>query len=196
MRSTNLVQDENGWETRSTSSQYSDDHVAVVTESVKTPTGSKPQSWTTVKRKAAVVIAPMTEDGKFVLVREERIPIRETIWSMPAGQVDGDGDEIEATAVRELREETGYELAPAGELVPLGHFFTSPGLTNEHCYFFLARHVRQVAASEDELILECREFSVAELRDMIAANEISDSNTLSICARMAARGFFSFGVQM
>jgi len=26
---------------------------------------------------------------------------------------------------------------------------------------------------------------------MIAANEIRDSNTLSICARMAARGFIS-----
>ena len=46
-------------------------------------------------------------------------------------------------ARRELREETGYELAPGGELVSLGYFFTSPGFTDEHCYLFLARPVQQ-----------------------------------------------------
>ena len=46
-------------------------------------------------------------------------------------------------ARRELREETGYELEPGAELVSLGHYFTSPGFTDEHCYFFLARPVRQ-----------------------------------------------------
>ena len=38
--------------------------------------------------KAAVVIAPLTAEGKFVLIREERIPIRAAIWSFPAGQID------------------------------------------------------------------------------------------------------------
>lgn len=134
----------------------------------------------------------MTTDGKFVLIREERVPIRAATWQMPAGQIDNDADEIEATALRELREETGFELAPDGELIPLGHFFTSPGLTDEHCYLFLARSVQPAGISSDESILECRAFSVAELSAMIAANEIRDANTLSICARMAARGLFTF----
>ena len=192
MRFTNLVRDENGWETRSTTTHYADDYLAVVTEMVKTPTRAAPKPWTTVRRKTAVVIAPMTSDGKFVLIREERIPIRAAIWSMPAGQIDNDAEEMEATALRELREETGYELAPNGEVIPLGHFFTSPGLTDERCYFFLARPVQTAGAPEDDSILECRAFSVAEVQRMIAENEIRDSNTLSICARMAARGFFFF----
>ena len=54
--------------------------------------------------------------------------------------------EIWEVARRELREETGYELVPGAELVPLGHYFTSPGFTDEHCYFFLARPVRKAAA--------------------------------------------------
>jgi ADP-ribose pyrophosphatase len=137
-----------------------------------------------------------------VLIKEERVPIRAAIWSMPAGQIDDniepDEKEIESVAVRELNEETGYELAPGGELIPLGYFVTSPGFTDEHCYLFLARFVQLAAVhqkEEGEGILESRPFTVAELSRMIATNEIRDSNTLSICARMAARGLFSFSAQ-
>ena len=39
-------------------------------------------------RKAAVIIAPMTRDGRIVLIRQERIPVRAAIWEMPSGQLD------------------------------------------------------------------------------------------------------------
>jgi ADP-ribose pyrophosphatase len=168
-----------------------------VIESVKTPASAEPKTWTVVRRKAAVVIAPMTADGKVLLVREERIPIRATTWQMPAGQIDDkdepDQKEIEATVLRELREETGYELEPKGELVPLGFYFTSPGFTDEHCYLYLARFVRPAVGyerQEGEGILERRAFSAEEVVRMISANDIRDANTLSMCARLAAHGFF------
>ena len=98
---------------------------------------------------------------------------------------------MEQVALRELREEAGYELAKDGELVPLGHYFSSPGFTDERGYFFLARPVQPCkegpARDEGESILDCREFSVAEIRRMIAENEIRDANTLSIWARLWAR---------
>ena len=198
MQFTKLVRPEKGWETVSATTHWADNHLAVATELVRTPTHQKARPWTIVHRKAAVVIAPMTEDGKFLLILEERVPIRATIWGMPAGQIDDnvepDQAQIEAVARRELHEETGYELAPEGELISLGHFFTSPGLTDEHCYLFLARPVRPSAVhtpEEGEGIVECRGFSAEELGRMIAKNEIRDSNTLSICARLIARGFLS-----
>jgi ADP-ribose pyrophosphatase len=147
------------------------------------------------------VVAPVTADGKLILIRQERLPIRAEIWEVPAGQIDdssdtGDG-KIKAVALRELREETGFELAEGGELVPLGDYFTSPGFTDERGYFFLARPVRESAAGhahdESESILDCRAFSPEELRGMIANNEIRDANTLAICARLLARGLLSFG---
>jgi ADP-ribose pyrophosphatase len=151
-----------------------------------------------VHRKAAVVIAPLTEEGKFLLIRQERVPIKATIWEMPAGQIDDNAEpnesEIISVALREMHEETGYELAPGGEMIPLGHFFSSPGFTDEHCYFFLARPVHRSTVhhrEEGEGILDCRAFAPKELSRMIAENEIRDSNTLSICARLAARGFLS-----
>jgi len=101
--------------------------------------------------------------------------------------------------LRELREETGYELAQSGELVSLGHFFSSPGFTDERGYFFLARPVRPCPEGPDreegESILDCRGFTSEEIREMIADNEIRDANTLGICATLAARGLLSLAVQ-
>jgi ADP-ribose pyrophosphatase len=198
VRLSDSVPDPEGWETRSRTTRYADEHVEVVTEEVKTPSRAQPKLWTTVLRKNAVVVASMTSAGKFLLVREERIPVRSSLWEMPAGQIDGatapNQKQIEAEAVRELREETRHQLSTGGELLALGYFFSSPGFTNERCYFFLARPVEPCGPDErDEMesILECRAFAPDELRRMIVDNEIRDANTLSICARLAARGFFA-----
>jgi 8-oxo-dGTP pyrophosphatase MutT (NUDIX family) len=98
-------------------------------------------------------------------------------------------------ALRELQEETGLELAEDGELIALGHYFSSPGFTDERGYFFLARPVQASAAGRaynaSESILDCRSFSAQELNRMIRENEIRDANTLSICARLVACGYFS-----
>jgi len=170
-----------------------------VIDRVQTPSRSNPHAWAIVHRKPAVVIAPMTRDGKILLIRQERVPIRAAIWEFPAGQIDESGEpkqvEIESAALRELGEETGHRLAADGELISLGYYFSSPGFTDEHGYFFLARPVEPCAGphsrDESESILDCRSFSIDELSRMIAENEIRDANTLSICARMAVRGFLS-----
>ena len=187
------------WETISSERHFADPNLQVVTDCVQTPACADPRAWTIVHRKAAVVIAPMTGDGKIVLIRQERIPIRETIWEMPSGQIDhaekGAPETIEQVALRELREEAGYELTKDGELIPLGHYFTSPGFTDERGHFFLARPVEPCKEGperdEGESILDCRKFSVEEIRRMIADNEIRDANTLGICAALAARGYLS-----
>ena len=198
MKRSKFVRDSDGWKTISSDRHFTNAHLEVVTDQVQTPTRPKPRSWTIVHRKAAVIVAPMTADGKIVLIRQERIPIRSAIWEMPAGQIDNheaDEDEIKKVALRELREETGYELAPDGELIALGHYFSSPGFTDEYGYFFLARPVKRCttghAHNEAESILDCRAFNVSEIRRMIAENEIRDANTLGICARLAAHGFLS-----
>jgi ADP-ribose diphosphatase len=193
-----LVRDNDGWETISSEHHFTNDHLEVVTEQMRTPTRSEPRSWTVVHRKAAVIVAPMTAEGKLLLIRQERVPIRAAIWEMPAGQIDNheaDENGIKQVALKELREETGFELAPGGELIALGHYFSSPGFTDEYGYLFLARPVQRSAngdkQDETESILDCRMFSVSEIRRMIAANEIRDANTIAICARLASRGFIS-----
>jgi ADP-ribose pyrophosphatase len=192
---------QNVWETVSSKTCFEDKNLEVVIEEIRSPARREPRLWTVVRRKRAVVVAPITVEGKLVLIRQERIPIRAAIWEVPAGQIDDesetDDDEIAAVALRELREETGFELSEGGDLIPLGDYFTSPGFTDERGYFFLARPVRECAAGhsrdESESILDCRTFSPEELRGMIGSNEIRDANTLAICARLLSRGLLSFG---
>jgi ADP-ribose pyrophosphatase len=198
VQKSNLVRDEPeaGWETVGSETHFASPHLSVAMDEVRTPTQRTPRKWAVAHRKPAVVIAPLTREGKFVFIREERIPIRATIWSLPAGQIDEslepDEAAVRAVARRELREETGYELEPGAELLPLGHYFTSPGFTDEHCYFFLARPVRRATGGaqhdDTEAIVDCREFSADVVRQMIADGEIRDANTLGIWARLVATG--------
>ena len=194
-----LVQDSDGWKTISSTHHFSNDHLEVVTEEVRTPARPQPRSWTIVRRKAAVIVAPMTREGKIVLIRQERIPIRAAIWEMPSGQIDdrnADDDEMKQIALRELREEASYQLAKDGELISLGHYFSSPGFTDEHGYLFLARPVEPCPhgeRDEGESIIDCRAFNLDEIRRMIAANEIRDANTLGIWARLIAGGHLALG---
>ena len=189
-----------GWDTISSEKHFQNAHLTVVTDVVRTPAGGRARPWTVVQRKAAVVVAPMTNAGEIVLIRQERVPIRAAIWEVPAGQIDEAGEltteAIAAVALRELREETGYQLTPAGELSPVGFFFSSPGFTDERAYLFLARPVEPGpdghAHAESEAITDCRSFSPREVARMISNGEIRDANTLAICARLIAAGLLSF----
>lgn len=191
-----FIQDGPGWETLKMEKQFANPHVQVYAARVRTPSRPEGCDWTVVHRKGAAVVAPMTGDGRFILVKQERIPIRATIWEFPAGQIEESAEHdpatIRETALRELREEAGYEIGADGELVPLGLFFPSCGFTDEHSHLFLARNVVPAkpgnSPDEHEAITGCRAFSQEELRAMIAAGEIRDANTLCAYARMRAMG--------
>jgi len=164
----------------------------VIREVVATPTRPAGVEWTVVRRKQAAVVAPRTPAGDFLLVRQERVPVREEFWEFPAGQVDDHATPaaIAETAHRELGEEAGCRVG--GELIPLGSYFSSVGFTDEQAHLFLATDVvpRDGGHSHDdgEAIVECRAFSPDELRARIASGEIRDANTLSLFARLVATG--------
>ncbi len=191
-----FIQDSAGWHTAADETLFANAHLEVHRPTVTSPTRTEPFTWTVTHRKGAVVVVPMTVDGRFVLVRQERVPIRATIWEFPAGQIDDreEPDAIRVTGLRELREESGYELAPGGEVVPLGHFFPSAGFTDEHSHLLLARPVvpspQGAAHDAAEAITECRAFTREEFRAMIASGEICDANTLASFARLVALGLW------
>ena len=196
MRFHNLNQNAPGWQTLSDTEAFANPYAEVHLVTVRSPMRPEGAAWTVVHRRGACLIAPITAEGNLLLVRQERIPIRAAIWEFPAGQIDeteGHSDAvIRATALRELREECGYELAPGGELIPLGLFFSSPGVMDEHTYLFVAHPVvpspNGTEHEATEAIAECRAFTPAELRQRIASGESRDANSLAAFARMTAMG--------
>jgi ADP-ribose pyrophosphatase len=190
-----FVNNPDGWQILETNTLFKDLHLEVFQERVIPPGESRVRKWTVVRRKQAVVIAPVTESGNFVLIHQARIPVRKVLWEFPAGQIDGSlqpkMDAIRETALRELTEETGYSLAVEGELTYLGHYYSSQGYSDEMPHLFLARPVKPTGLGhqpdESESIVECREFSFEELRTMIADSVIQDANTLALFARLSAK---------
>lgn len=189
-----FIRDSDGWRTLEDDVLFANKYIEVHGVKVTSPARPEPFTWTVTHRKGAVVVAPRTADGSFVLVRQERVPIRAAIWEFPAGQIDDheEPEAVRATGLRELREEAGYELAPGGEMRPLGVFFPSAGFTDEHSHLLLASPVTPHAGGHEhddsEAITGCRTFTASELRGMIASGEIRDANTLAAFARMTALG--------
>ena len=166
-------------------------YLSVYREHIGTPSRPNGVTWMVAKRHTAAVVAPRTTDGRFILIRQERIAVRKVLWEFPAGQVDGEVTEasIYETALRELGEEAGVSCS--SELISLGYFFSSVGFTDECCHLFLASDVvprpEGFDHDEHEAILEVGKFSDEELAGLIASGEIVDSNTLATYARLKAR---------
>ena len=174
---------------------FKNPHIEILQEQVIPPGETRARNWTVTRRKKAVVVGPITTEGKYILVRQARIPVRKVLWEFPAGQVDTsmnpDMATLHKTALRELAEETGYGLAAGGALTFLGHYYSSQGFTDETPHLFLAKPVRptgrSTALDDSELIVECGEFTFEELRKMIADCVIQDANTLALFARLTAK---------
>lgn len=132
----------------------------------------------------AVAIVPVLEDGRVVLVKQCRYPLRTLLWEIPAGKLDhGEAEDADECARRELSEETGYEAQEWQRLVSIA---TTPGFSDEIIHLYKASGLQQYAqhTDEDEFI-GVQAFTPEQLRAMIAAGELYDAKTL--CALYAAR---------
>jgi ADP-ribose pyrophosphatase len=189
------VSNPDDWQILEINSLFRNPYLEVFQERVILPGEARIRDWTVVRRKQAVVIAPVTAEGKFVLIHQARIPVRKMLWEFPAGQIDDSlqpgAEMIRETALRELTEETGYSLRIDGELTYLGHYYSSQGFCDETPHLFLARPVQASGfgrrPEDSESIVECREFSLEDLSSMIADYVIQDANTLAMFARLSAK---------
>jgi ADP-ribose pyrophosphatase len=82
----------------------------------------------------AAVILPVLDDGRLVLIQNQRIAVGQELIELPAGTLDP-GETHAQCAARELTEETGYRAA---RLEPLVRFYSSPGILSEQMHVFLA----------------------------------------------------------
>jgi ADP-ribose pyrophosphatase len=84
-------------------------------------------------------------EGRVLLVKQYRHPVRRELWELPAGLLDVDGESALATAERELWEEADLRASRWDTLVDL---LPTPGSSDEAIRIFLARDVTAVADGE------------------------------------------------
>lgn len=121
----------------------------------------------------AAIIMPITDDGKFVMIREPRTPIELKVLAFPAGMIEK-GETPEEGAIRELEEETGYR---AGKLKKLREVYPAIGYSNEQTIIFLATDLVKTQRHLDETEdIEVLKIPVEEVRKMLEDGEIQTSS--------------------
>lgn len=111
--------------------------------------------------------------GKILLVREYRLPLDRIVWGLPGGRSDS-GDDAEATARRELEEETG--LIIDGPLRPLTCLVPSAAVTNHTIHTFAARVVDPAALTRQQSeIAGLHWLSLAEVEALLQNDSILDA---------------------
>ena len=132
-----------------------------------------------VRHRGSVVLLPMTAPDRILLVRQYRYVVDRWLWELPAGTLEPD-ETLHAAALRECHEEVGKVAGHAQQLLS---FFPSPGFCDEEMNFFLLTQLRDrlptdAAHHQDpDEILNVKEFSVKEVREMVKIGEICDMKT-------------------
>lgn len=161
-------------ETISSITLYRGKIINLIKKRVKLPDGQEAIR-EIVEHSRAVVILPLTQDKRLVMVKQFRKPTEEVLWELPAGIIKT-GEELESAARRELEEETGYYAHRLKELIT---FFSSPGFCNEELTLFLAENLELKNKNTDaDEFIEIELVSSGEAFEMVKKNIIKDAKTI------------------
>jgi ADP-ribose pyrophosphatase len=149
-------------------------HFSFLRDEVELPDGRRTYR-DVVRHPGAVAIVPILPDGRIVLVRQYRYAAEKALLEIPAGTLEP-GEEPLECALRELREETGFE---AGEIEGLLSCFMAPGYSSEVIHFFAARDLKEVGAEQEpDEAIENEALELGEILEQIRDNAIEDAKTI------------------
>lgn len=125
----------------------------------------------------AVVVVPLMDDGRLVLVRQHRYPLGQVLLEFPAGKIDP-GEDTMRCGLRELTEETGYS---AREVARAGILHNAAAYSNEHIEIFFARGLEAGTQQLDHgELIDVHLLTADALDAMAGRGELTDAKTL-IC---------------
>lgn len=170
---------------------YENPWIAVDHREVLTPAGA-PGIYGIVRfKRRAVGVLPIDEAGNVHIVGQWRPPLDEYSWEIPEGGADP-GESAEATARRELKEETGLS---ADRLIPILKMALSNSVTDERAEMFLALGLNAGEAKpEDTEVLAHKVMPFRAALGLAVSGAFTDSMTVAALLRahhMAVTGEIS-----
>lgn len=153
------------------------DFLHVVRDTVQLPSG-KEATREYILHPGAVMVIGLLDDGRVILERQYRHPMRSVMIEFPAGKLDAGEDSL-TCAKRELQEETGYtatEWAYAGQLAPtiaysderIAIWFARGLVLGNQC-LDEGEFLDVFTATPDELQSWCRNGEIIDCKTLVGA---------------------------
>ena len=140
----------------------------------------------TVEHRESIVVVPVTEGGRVMLVNQTRIATGGRSLEAPAGNTESTDASPEAAAQRELREEIGHR---ADNLLKIGAQWVAPGYSTEWMHVYLATGLvpdpLPMDVDEDVVV---ESYPLSDIPTMIKRGTVCDS--MSIAALLMAMCIF------
>lgn len=123
----------------------------------------------------AAAIVALDDENRVILVRQHRVAVDRVTLEIPAGKLDGPGEDPFTCAQRELAEETGLRADRWEKLFLLE---TTPGFCNERIHLYLATGLHQgdCHPDEDEFVAVSR-LPLAQALAGVMAGDFHDGKT-------------------
>jgi 8-oxo-dGTP pyrophosphatase MutT (NUDIX family) len=157
----------------------------VYQDRVRSPRTGELHDFFVVDAPRAVVVVALTARGEVVMVEQYRHGIREVTLELPAGILDG--DEPEAGGLRELREETGYEVSRSAVI---GVLDQNPAWETTRVHVVVGEGAERKGEQELDAAEDTRVRLVARDRipALVAEGTISSAIALAALYLFEARG--------
>lgn len=148
-----------------------------VRDTVRLPDGSS-TTREYIRHPGAVMVIPLLDDGRIVLERQYRHPVRQVLIEFPAGKLDAGEDPL-ACGQRELLEETGYTAREWGFACQTNlavgysdeviHIWFARGLSLAAAQLDAGEFVEVITAAPAEFLAWCREGRVTDSKTLVGA---------------------------
>jgi len=174
----------NPWKTRSSRLVYDNPWIRVREDEVLRPDGLPGIYGVVHFKNRAVGVLPVDQEGRIWLVGQYRYPLQAYSWEIPEGG-SPESETPEATARRELREETGL-TAGRLELIATAHLSNS--VSDELAYVFRATELTLgTDEPEGSEQIAVRRLDWKEAVRMLRGGEITDSMSVIALLHEAVR---------
>jgi 8-oxo-dGTP pyrophosphatase MutT (NUDIX family) len=142
-----------------------------------------------VDHTGAVAVLALDDDGRVLLIKQYRHPVRHREWEIPAGLLDVHGEQPLAAAKRELAEEADLV---ADQWNVLAEFYTSPGGNDEAIRIYLARGIRAADSAfdrvDEEADMEVRWVALDEIVEAVLVRRVQNpSLVIGVLSARVAR---------
>ena len=136
-------------------------------------------------------ILPAPEGNRLVMTKEFRMAIDDGEYGFPAGLID-EGESIESTVRRELKEETGLDVVTIHHVSP--PVYSSAGMSDESCCMVLVTAAGEPSThlNETHEQIEVLLYDVEDITALLQSNKKIAGKAWGLLYHFAAMGRIQF----